>query len=84
MFLGRDNSECQPWLVTPWVKKDQVISILSEEDDHQYTCPQSPSSPGIPPNRKQSHLSLGESEFYKMLLLSGLCPPPWGSNRKRV
>ena len=83
-FLGRDNSECQPWLVTPWVKKDQVTSILSEEDDHQYTCPQSSSSTGIPHNRKQADLSLWESELYKMLLVSGLCPPPWESDRKRV
>ena len=79
-FLGRDNSTCQPWLVTPWVKEDQLISILSEEDDHHIPAPR---IPGIPHNRKQAHLSLWESEFCKMLLVSGLCPPPWGSNRKK-
>ena len=41
-FLGRDNSACQPWLVTPWVKEDQLISILSEEDDHHIPAPRIP------------------------------------------
>lgn len=81
-------SECQSMLVgckevTPWVRRDQVISILSEEDDHQEPVRVVPTLLGFHITENEP-TSLWEPEFYKMSSASGLYPPTWESNKNRV